>query len=74
LTGKQFDFTWAELPGESYRAQVARDPDFKHMVTEMRLEQPRWSVPKPFQAFIICAYRRSIATGVPDRSEKRAVS
>lgn len=48
LTGKQFDFTWAELPGESYRAQVARDPDFKHMVTEMRLEQPRWSVPKPF--------------------------
>ncbi len=48
LSGKRLQLSWQALPGQSYRAQIARDADFNHMVFDRRLEEPRWVMPKPF--------------------------
>lgn len=48
LLGKMLDFSWQAIPGQGYRAQVARDVDFQHVVLDHRLDQSHWSVPPPF--------------------------
>lgn len=48
LAGNQFDLRWQAMPGQSYRAQVSRDPDFRRIVLDRTLDEPHCSVPKPF--------------------------
>jgi hypothetical protein len=48
VTGKRLDLSWEALPGRTYRAQIARDAEFKHIVLDRRLDEPRWLIPKLF--------------------------
>jgi hypothetical protein len=48
VTGKRLDIGWEALPGQTYRAQIARDADFEHIVLDQRLDEPRWLIPKLF--------------------------
>ena len=48
VTGKRMDLSWEALPGETYRAQIARDAEFKHIVLDRRLDEPRLLIPKLF--------------------------
>lgn len=48
LTGKHLTISWQAVPGQSYRAQIARDADFKHPVFDRRLDEPRYTLRKLF--------------------------
>lgn len=45
---KTVSFRWAQIPGESYRAQIARSANFAHPVLDQRIDVADWSVPKLF--------------------------
>jgi len=47
IEGHQLQIRWAAVEGEKYRLQVARDPDFRHLVTTQDLDEPLLSMKKP---------------------------
>jgi hypothetical protein len=39
--------TWASEPGQTFRLQLARDPEFRDVVADQQLSEPRIALPKP---------------------------